>query len=756
MKTLFSKHDFGAALVGTLAALPQAVAYGLIAVAPLGPAWAAFGILTSVGSSILFGILSGAFTSNPFLVSGPSASTALVLATGLSTAMARGYDPEQAIQLAFAGVIVAGLLQLIAGVFRLGHVVSYLPVPVLAGFVTASALLVLLSSLPSALGLTGTSLYDIVVHGALAEASLWAIVISGLSLLCNFVFNGRVRFVPAALLGLVVGSAVYHLGVIYGGAAPGPEIGKIDIMALVTTPPLFDAPLPLSVWLQEVDIPLLTGISMGLLSAFSTILTGAAIDEKTGVESDVNKDLRSHGVANGIMGLVGFLPCSGSLSRSVAIIQAGAKTRAANLGTGLVFILFLVLLAPLVAALPLWATAGMLAATAIQAVDQSTLVKIRGIVTRSLPYPRVLIGDVVVTLTVVATGLAINLIAAVGVGLVLAVLLFVLGMGRDPVRRAFTAANIHSKVLRPQAEMRVLEREGHRIAIIEVQGALFFGACARLQSQVRNQLAHGAEFIVLDFRNLTSIDSTGCALLRSIALSCVEAGGRLLISCVERERRVDPSARRRHGENGKTTVLATRAQLRWIWLNLEANDVITRIGAEWIFDDTDTALAACEEILLSRLGHSRTRERRGVIASSDIFKGLPRDKIIALGSYVERHRFQVNDLVFAQGQTGDRAYFLVNGRMDVLLDIPGSVRRRRVSALIEGSLFAEMGLLDGGARSASVIAVEPSACFSINADSFADLQRDMPDVALVLMHNLARQFANRLRLANTMISELER
>ena len=195
--------------------------------------------------------------------------------------------------------------------------------------------------------------------------------------------------------------------------------------------------------------------------------------------------------------------------------------------------------------------------------------------------------------------------------------------------------------------------------------------------------------------------------------------------------------------------------MRWIWINLDANDVISLVGEEWIFDDTDTALAACEENLLKRLGHTGNWENRGIVASSDIFKGLAREKIGALGRYTQRHRFAAGDVVFAQGEAGDKAYFLVTGRMDVLINIPGSVRKRRVSALTEGTLFAEMGLLDGELRSATVKAVRPSACFSIDAAGFAQLQTDMPDVALVLLHNLSRQFANRLRLANTMISELE-
>lgn len=677
--------------------------------------------------------------------------TALVLATGLQSALDRGYGAQEAIALAFAGVVVAGLLQLFAGLFRVGRMVAYIPLPVLAGFVSASAILVMISSLPMVLGLPDRGLWDI-LKGGLGGVSMWAVAVGGVTMFCTFAFEGRVRFLPAALLGLMVGTMTYH-GVPYILDQPrGPEVGYIDVMTLARMPLLLEGNLNWSSLWHELDIPLLSGLSIGLLSAFSTILTTGALDNATGSESDSNRDLCFHGLLNMLMGILGFLPASGAMTRSTGLVSAGAKTRAANIGASVMFLLILAVLAPVVATLPLWATAGMLTATGVQAIDKRTLEKIRGILARSVPYPRVLAGDVAVTVAVVFTALLTNLITAVGVGIALAGLLFVLGMSRDPVRRVYQGMKIHSKVLRPSQHMKVLEEQGHKIAVIEVQGALFFGACARLQSQAKRLLAQGAEYLILDFRHVTSIDSTGSALLRTLAINCAEAGGRLVLSCIEPERRLDAAARRRHVDAAGKPI---RASLRWVWLNLDASGVIPLIGEEWICDDSDTALAKCEEILLLRSGRSGKPGMRGIVASSATFAGLARGQIIALRRYARRHRFAAGEVVFAQGEPGGRAYFLVNGRMDVLIDIPGSVRKRRVSALTEGTLFAEMGLLDGGGRSATVRAVQSSACFSIDAQNFASLQQDFPDVALILLRNLSRQFANRLRLANIMISELE-
>jgi len=754
LKPLWHKDDIGAATVGALATLPQAVAYGLIVVSPLGAEWAAFGISVSVATAIAYGFFTGLFTTHPFMVSGPKAVLALVIAAGIQSALDRGETPENALLLGFTGVIVAGVFQIGSGVLRLGHVVSYVPVPVLAGFMNASALLVMLSSVPMVLGVPEMTVEQLLA-GGIVDASLWALGVSGLTIIVNFLAEGRVRFLPAALIGLIAGAAVYYAGIKGLDLPQGPEVGHIDLASLLQLPMLFTHADPMAVLMRAPDIPLLTGLSIGLLTSFDTVLSSGSLNIDDGGKPDANRDLRVHGAANFLMGVLGYMPGSGTLSRSMAIINAGAKTRAANAGVGIVFLIMLVVLAPVVAALPLWATAGMLLATAVQALDKGTLANIRRIVRREVPYPRILAGDLAVTFVVVVTALIFNLIAAVGVGIVLAVVLFVLGVGRNPVRRVLLGSRVRSKVQRRPEQISLLEQEGHRIAVIEVQGALFFGACAQLQSVAERQIALGAAYLILDFRHVTSIDSIGTALLRTLNIQCREQGGRLSLSYIQPERRLKIVEQRRDENGSETEDLRRPTILRWLWLSLHANGVVDALGEDAIFDDTEKALGDAEERLLSRLGRSSELSPRGIIASSPILAGLTREQVRSLGRFARRQTFLKEEAVFSQGEVGDRAYLMVRGRMDVSIDIPGSNRKRRVSSLAEGTMFGEMGLLDGEKCSATVRATQASRCFSIGRDEFDALRREYPDIALLLMQNLGRQFAERLRLANNIISELE-
>ncbi|MEQ9346362.1 MAG: SulP family inorganic anion transporter [Thalassospira sp.] len=759
VRTVFAKlgtlrFDFGPACVGMFATFPQAVAYGLIALYPLGPEWASFGIAASIGCAILFGIVSGFFGPNRFLVSGPRAVTALIIASAIHIALHRGSSPQEALVIAFVAVFGAGLFQMIAGTLRFGHAVSYVPDPVLSGFVNASAILVILGTVPTALGSTAPSIAGL-IESHDSNILTFALVVSSMTVLGHFALGKRIRFMPAATCGLIVGMAVYYIGVSLFPLAKAPLVGVIEISSLWHKPILFDLPAVLNTLTGNLDIALTSALTIGLLTSFDTVISSRAIDARVGHHSNVNAELRLHGVLNAAMGFIGFLPGSGALSRSLAIVDAGARTRAANAGTAILFALSLIVFAPVVAALPLWATAGMLIAIALQAIDRATVDKAWKLATKRLPYPRVILGDVLIGIFVVSVALVFDLAIAVCAGVLVSVVLFVLGMSKSPVRRSYRGSRVHSRILRNATSIQWLEQEGDRIGIIELQGALFFGSCANLRTEAIHLLENGVDYLILDFRHATSIDSTGAATLRALHLQCAKAGKQLFVSHIEPERRNRTLQTKTRNPDHPSSHRHGKARPRWIWLTLDANGVIQALGKENFFDDTDTALGHCEELLLQRFGGKLRNNKRSLFANSLLLKGMTRAQISILGRTTKRQRFAKGDVIFAQDDECDRAYFLVSGRVDVLIDVPGTGRKKRINTFSEGTMFGEFAVLDGAPRSATIVAATDALCLSIERTEFAALRDTHQDVATILLLNLSKVFAGRLRLANTMMSELE-
>ncbi|MEG3617200.1 SulP family inorganic anion transporter [Magnetovibrio sp. PR-2] len=746
------KYDLGAAFVGALTTLPQAVAYGLIAIAPLGPEWAMFGIMASVGTSVVHGALAGAWGPNRFLISGAGAVTALVMASAISAALSRGYSPEDALVLSYGAIVIAGLAQWLAGQLRLGRITSYVPVPVFAGFGNASALLVIISALPTVLGQPDQNLWTLLFND-LDTVLPWAAAVGGVTILVHLGLEGRIRLIPAALIGLAAGTAVYYVA----SPTTAPLIGHLDLSVLWREPPLV---FPMLDWLsgapnlqwRDADIPIFAGLSMALLASFYTVITSSALALSQDETIDSDHELRVYGAGNVLMGVLGFLPSNGSPSRSNAVVMAGAKTRAANWGSALAFLILVVGLAPIVKLLPLWATAGMLVASSLQAIDRDTLDKLFSLFLRRMEYPRLIAGDLLVTVVVVVTALTLNLIAAVGLGVFLSVALFVLGMGKNPIRRMYRGSRIHSKIQRPAHETKILEQYGERIGIIEIQGALFFGSTARLISEAQALLDDGVEYLILDFKHLSSIDSTGTSKLRLLSLLCDGAGGKLMISYVQRERR---AVRNGNGHASEKDARQGNSSPRWIWLNLKTGGIVDVLGENWIFADTDTALARAEKVLLDQMQtHGHSAHLRP-ISTSPLFDGLSRQDLMDLGQSVQRRIYRKGEQIFAQGEDAACAYFLARGRMNIFIDIPGASRKKRISTLMAGSLFGEMGLIDGEPRSASVVASRDSVCYVIDTKHFSQLRQERPDLVVTLMSNVAKQFSSRLRVANIMISELD-
>ncbi|MBF0220022.1 MAG: SLC26A/SulP transporter family protein [Gammaproteobacteria bacterium] len=742
------RHDLLAALVAAVALLPTSVAYGLMVIAPLGPDWVAVGMTASIGSTILFGFLAALFGANPHLLSSPRAVTVLMLTAALQVALDRGLTGHEALFLGFSGVMVAGLLQLLAGILRLGEIISYIPYPVLTGFINASSLLLLLQVLPLALGYPELTLGEIVRH-PIGIPLLWATLVSGLTFIGTFITLKKFRLLPSALLGLLLGTAIYYLGHILLQLPHAPLAGELPLNKLWQIPLLLrDSELwPLLV--SEGDIPLLTGLSIALMVSFDTVITGSALALHRHSDNDSNHDLKLHGCLNALMGLLGFLPASGTLSRSQVILQAGGETHLATVMTAPLLALLLLLFMPLVAQLPLWAMAGLLIATAVRGFDFTAILRLPRLLRSRAQFPASIVGDVLVILLVIAVALLSNLMIAVGVGVVLAILLFVFGMGRRPIRRIFRGSRFHSRVARQPAQAALLQSEGDRIAIIELQGALFFGSCGRVQRKAGELLLlEQIDYLIIDCRHLTSIDTTAAAMLRGLVRLCRKQGVALFFSQLE------------HTSLRPTKVGQHQRQCspigRQIWSTLEIHGVVGAVGEASFFAETNDALAAAEAELLNCHGAKGERLLQQLMASSLLFLGLTRSAVIALGQQCQKRRYPAGEVIFNQGEAGRSAIFLARGEMEVMLDIPGSRRRKRIAILTPGSLIGELGLLDGDARSATVLATQPSICFELEEGEFRQLQQQQPELCNQLLHNLCLIFASRLRYANTMIAELER
>lgn len=745
------RREAAGALSCVIASVPQTMAYGAIAVAALGPQWTGLGIIAGLLSSVVNGAVAAALGGNPSTVTGPRAATILVFGAMLSQLAAlpglagtQG-GPLVALGLAEAAVVASGLIQMLFAALRFGRLAGFVPYPVVAGFLNGSALLILFSQITP---LTGLSLK--MPPAGLADA--WRLLqpgplLLGLATAAVMMVSGRfLKRLPPALAGLAVGTAAYHLLAALGhGALLGGTIGALPADGLPEPADLEMILGQVSPWdggLLAILVP--SALSMAALSSLDALLASVALDALTVRRSDGNRELLAQGLGNVAAGLLWMLPSSGSMARAGVLVRAGSRSALGPLLVAGLTLAVVTVAGGAVAVLPRAVLAGLLVVVAIELFDKWTLALLRRGPRR---WPR---GDLSAVAVVVVTTLAFNLMVAVAMGVLLALVVFVARMARSPIRRSYAATALAARINGDPGRAALIERHGHRIAIIELEGALFFGSVAAVERRIEDLIAQGVVHVVLDLKRVRDADASGARSVERWHARLAKLGGALVLAYVERERRAGP-----RGGGGDMAVDRRRQGAdRRLWRVFEQLGAVAALGADRFQSDVDRAVALCEADIRAHLADEALAEEWRVFPA--ILRGLDRAQLKVLRSVMSRHALAAGQSVFRQGDPPDSVYFLAAGRVEVVIDLAGTDRKLRVQTLTGGSIFGEMAVLDPKPRSASVEVRAPAVVYRLAAEDFEALKHAAPDLAFRLLENIALIFAERLRATNLLLAELER
>lgn len=294
------------------------------------------------------------------------------------------------------------------------------------------------------------------------------------------------------------------------------------------------------------------------------------------------------------------------------------------------------------------------------------------------------------------------------------------------IRREYRGSAVHSKRVRTPQEWEILRREGGRIAVVELQGALYFGSVEQLIRRM-GDLADEADFVIVDFKRVQAADGAAAKLVQRMALSLAERHCRLALSHLWTD---GPLSRLRR----KVDAVAAEAGIA-------------------VIADTDRALEHFEDAILREApgGH---HEARFALSQLDILKGLKPEEYKLLETIVQPFHFKQGDVILRQGDPARLFFVIARGSVSISIAIDGE-RRKRIACFGPGVSFGEMALLDGGLRSASAIADETVICYGLSVERIRELAADHPNIMITILGNLTRDFSERLRRANEEIRTLE-
>ncbi|WP_338450735.1 sulfate permease [Niallia oryzisoli] len=482
---------------------------GIIAI-PLGMAFAiASGVKPEYGiyTTIVAGILISLFGGSKFQIGGPTGAFIPIL---FGIVMSYGYE-----NLLVAG-IMAGVILVLMGVFKLGSLIKYIPRPVTIGFTAGIAVTIFTGQIASFLGLTGVEKKELFIENVeelfqqMHTVNIFSIVTAIICLITMLLTSKLFPKVPGPLMGLLLSTIVAAF--LYPGqvATIGTAYGEIPNS------------LP-SISLPQVDfrtIQQLIGpaLVIALLGGIESLLSAVVADGMTNTRHNSNKELLGQGIANIVTPLFGGIPATGAIARTATNIKNGAASPISGIIHGIVVLLILMIFAPYASHIPLASLAPVLMVVAWNMSESHIFSHI--LKTRT--------SDSLVLVVTFLLTVFVDLTTAVEVGLLLAVVLFTKRMV-DAQVTAKALPNLNKAGNKVETQM---VHEGHdcpQITIYNVEGPLFFGVAQTFQQTIMNTINHQPSVLLLRMGKVPLIDITGEANLTSIVKN-FSKHGTLLIS----------------------------------------------------------------------------------------------------------------------------------------------------------------------------------------------------------------------------------
>lgn len=516
----FLAGDLTAAVVVAMLLVPQAMAYAALAGLP-----PYVGLYASILPLVAYALAG----SSRVLAVGPVAMVSLLTASALAPLA----DIGTAEQLAAAAVLalMVGVLLFVFGMLRLGALANLLSHPVISGFVTGAAILILAGQLAPLLGLSQASgsvvqivialagrLPDVHVATALVGGGALLALWLARSALASLLMRVGVPEFPARLVGrlapMIVVAAASLLAASRGLEAQGVRVvGEVPATLPVPSLPVFDVS-----WFAVLFVPALV---IALVGYVESVSIAGALARQRGERLDANAELRGLGLANLASGISGALPVAGGLSRTAVNADAGARSPVAAVVTALLIALLLPLVGPLLATLPLAVLAAIIIVAVVPLIDVHALVT-------AWRYDRV---DALAWLGtaggVILFGIESGL--ALGVALALAGLVWRASRPHVAIVGQVPGTGHFRNVLRHD----VLTRPG--LLMLRVDENLFFGNADAVRDRIEQAVDEPGDIreLVLVMSSVSHIDSTALEMLESLQQRLGERGIRVHLSEVK-------------------------------------------------------------------------------------------------------------------------------------------------------------------------------------------------------------------------------
>lgn len=482
------RGDLTGGVTAGIVALPLALALGVAS--GLGPMAGLYG-------AIAVGFFAALFGGTPSQISGPTGPMVVVLA-GLFASLSGD------VSLIFTAVVLAGLIQIALGFSGVGQYIRLVPYPVISGFMTGIGAIIIILQIGRLLGHEapgGTIGALSYIPTALADINFATLGLGLGTLFIAYKWPSSLgKFVPGALAALIIGTLASLLLSV-------PVLGSIPTGLPSFHMPVFDQA---NAWLV-----IEASIILAILGSIDSLLTSLVADNMTRTRHDSNRELVGQGIGNTVAGLIGGIAGAGATMRTVVNIRSGGKHRISGMTHAVVLLAIVLGLSPLASQIPHAVLAGILVKVGLDIIDWSYL-------KRAHKGPR---WDFALMALVLGLTVFVDLITAVGVGVVLASLAYV----RQIAQLQLEELKKIPDDMGDSEEMEIFNQVKKHVSLFSFGGPLSFGAAADLGHRVRERVKPNSTFLILDFTRVPLMDVSAAMAVETVTADAIASGRQLLI-----------------------------------------------------------------------------------------------------------------------------------------------------------------------------------------------------------------------------------
>ncbi|MBK9629935.1 MAG: SulP family inorganic anion transporter [Saprospiraceae bacterium] len=486
-----SKGDLFGGITAGIVALPLALAFGVQS--GLGPAAGLYG-------AMILGFFAAWLGGTNTQISGPTGPMTVITAATVGSMSAAMGSVEVALPAIIVCFILAGIIQIGMGLVKLGGYIKYIPYPVISGFMSGIGMIIILLQIFPAFGLDSPkTTIDVIksLPSLFQGMNVWATFYTIMTIVIIYLFPKIKTGIPSSLVGLIVISILatvlaYEVPII-GDVPKGLPVPQINGWLSI----------PQDVWLLILN----SAATLAALGAIDSLLTSVVADNLTRTRHDSNKELIGQGIGNAISGLFGGIPGAGATMRTLVNVRSGGKTRASGMIHGLVLLVILVGVGQYAALIPKSVLAGILLTVGLSILDYKG-------VRHVFKVPK---HDAIIMIIVFLVTVFLDLLVAVGIGMVMASILFMIQLGKLMEDRT-TLKSIENA--HPDDQKLVIKeipkQHHHNILIDSLDGPLFFGYASAFQKKFSK--VPEVRFIILNMKKVPFVDQSGLYAMEEVIL----------------------------------------------------------------------------------------------------------------------------------------------------------------------------------------------------------------------------------------------